>query len=56
MKNKKIVSLLLVGALMAGMFTVTGCGGSSDGKTACILFLPEMDHERCCCRSSQVRV
>ena len=34
MKNKKIVSLLLVGALMAGMFTVTGCGGSSDGKSS----------------------
>ena len=34
MKNRKIVSLLLVGALMAGMFTVTGCGGSSDGKSS----------------------
>ena len=34
MKNKKIVSLLLVGALMAGMLTVTGCGGSSDGKSS----------------------
>ena len=39
MKNKKIVSLLLVG--------IYSC-------TACISFLPEMDHERCCCRSSQV--
>ena len=34
MNNKKIVSLLLVSALMAGMFTVTGCGGSSDGKSS----------------------
>ena len=35
MKNKKIVSVLLVGALMAGMLTVTGCGGSSDGEFFC---------------------
>ena len=39
MKNKKIVSLLLVGAYSC---------------TACISFLPEMDHERCCCRCSKI--
>ena len=33
MKKRKIVSLLLVGALVAGMTTVTGCG-SSDGKSS----------------------
>lgn len=34
MKNKKIISVLMVGALMAGMLTVTGCGGSSDGDSS----------------------
>ena len=34
MKNKKIISVLMVGALMAGMLTVTGCGGSSDGNSS----------------------
>lgn len=34
MKNKKMISVLMVGALMAGMLTVTGCGGSSDGDSS----------------------
>ena len=34
MKNKKIISVLMVGALMTGMLTVTGCGGSSDGDSS----------------------
>lgn len=34
MKNKKIISVLMVGALMADMLTVTGCGGSSDGDSS----------------------
>lgn len=33
MKKRKFVSLLLVGTLVAGMATVTGCG-SSDGKSS----------------------
>ena len=27
-KDEKIISVLMVGALMTGMITVTGCGGS----------------------------
>nr|WP_303217926.1 extracellular solute-binding protein [uncultured Blautia sp.] len=34
MKNKKMISVLMFGALMAGMLTVTGCGGSSNGDSS----------------------
>ena len=52
MKNKKIISVLMVGALMAGMSSVTGCGGSSDadssakgGKTELELFSSKAENK-----------
>ncbi len=34
MKNKKMISISMIGALMAGILTVTGCSGSSDGASS----------------------
>ena len=34
MTNKKMIRVLMFGALLAGMLTVTGCGGSSNGDSS----------------------